>query len=131
MPDYAETEFIRLPMGDPTHSGGAVPALAWIWPIDHPERPLWVESSQRLEPNVHGEAVSVGTRVLGRDGVEAGVVTGLVLDTEQTITHLILRIGVDKRTPVPIQWVTSIDADLIHIAVAASDLGQIGADPDG
>lgn len=130
LPDYAEVEFVPIDFGDPNHPGGDVPAVAWIWPVDHPDRPWWVESSQAVHPAVEGTSLSTGTPVVVATGEQVGTVAGTVLDPGGRLTHVVvLRAGDARPAAVPATWVTRIDDAAVVLAVngrAVEALPEVG-----
>ncbi len=118
LPDYAEVEFVPIDFGDPNHPGGDVPAVAWIWPVDHPDRPWWVESSQTIHAKVEGVSLSTGTPVVVATGEQVGTVAGTLLDPGGQLTHVVvLRASDERPAALPATWLSRIDDAVIVLAV--------------
>jgi uncharacterized protein YrrD len=140
LPAFEETHYIQAVEVPPSTTPSDVsPLFYWYlrldnvppMPIADPPTPPVVETEQNIPEGT--VALKEGAKVIAADGRQIGAVEQVLTDPRLgRATYLVIAQGllVKERRRIPINWVSEVKEDEIHLTVGSHDVDELGFIPE-
>jgi sporulation protein YlmC with PRC-barrel domain len=143
LPVFEETHYIQATEAPPSTAPGDALPLYWdprfgdVPPIAaaDPSTPHVIHVIEETEQNIPEGTVALkeGAKVIAADGKQVGTVEQVLTDPRlDRATTLVIAQGllVKERRRVPINWVSEVKEDEIHLAVGSHTIDELGFIPE-